>query len=163
MKSTVSGIVESVNISSGDSVNKGDVILKVYPKDSMYIEFSVNETDLDYVHEGDEVEIEFLWNEGEAEKTVGRITFISLIAQDANASYSARVAFEADEKVRIGMTAIVYTLSADEEETVSENNPENEETGEETGEDMQFEDLSMEGTRPGGEKERTKGKSSQGE
>ena len=67
------------------------------------------------------------------------------------------------EEARIGMTAIVYTLSADEEETVSENNPENEETGEETGEDMQFEDLSMEGTRPDGEKERTKGKSSQGE
>lgn len=114
VKSDVSGIIESVNVTEGGAVNKGDVVLKVYPEGSMYIEFSVNETDLNYIGEGDSVEIEFLWNEGDVERIPGEITFISLISSDDNANYTARAAFKADETVRVGMTAVVYTVEAEE-------------------------------------------------
>lgn len=82
----------------------------------MYIEFAVNEMDLGGIHEGDTVEIEFLWNEGEAQRVKGEVTFISLIS-GSNAEYTARASFEADENIRLGMTAVVYTVS--DEKTVN--------------------------------------------
>lgn len=109
--SDVSGIVENVSAANGQAVNKGDSVLTVYPDGCMYIEFTVNEMDLYAIHEGDMVEIEFLWNEGEAQRIKGEVTFISLISNQGTADYTARAAFEADENIRLGMTAVVYTVS----------------------------------------------------
>ena len=114
--SDVSGIVESVNVQNGQSVSKGDSVLSVYPDGCMYIEFAVNEMDLYGIHEGDTVEIEFLWNEGEAQRVKGEVTFISLISSGSNAEYTARASFEADENIRLGMTAVVYTVSDEKTE-----------------------------------------------
>lgn len=114
--SDVSGIVESVNVQNGQSVSKGDSVLSVYPDGCMYIEFAVNEMDLGGIHEGDTVEIEFLWNEGEAQRVKGEVTFISLISSGSNAEYTARASFEADENIRLGMTAVVYTVSDEKTE-----------------------------------------------
>lgn len=108
--STVSGIVESVNAANGQAVNKGDSVISVYPDGCMYVEFTVNEMDLGGIHEGDTVEIEFLWNEGEAQRIKGEVTFVSLISQNGTANYTARTSFEADANIRLGMTAVVYTI-----------------------------------------------------
>lgn len=118
--SDISGIVESVNTQNGATVNKGDSVITVYPDGCMYIEFLIGEMDLAGVKEGDTVEIEFLWNEGEVQRLKGEVTFISLIANGENAEYTARAAFEADENIRIGMTAVVYTLSDEATETYME-------------------------------------------
>jgi len=169
VKSDVAGIIESVNVSEGTHVSKGDTILKVYPEGSMYIEFSVNETDLAYLNEGDAVEIEFLWNEGDAARIPGEITFISLIAADSNANYTARAAFDADETVRIGMTAIVYTMEEEEEEmeeeteTAEETDEALEEKPEFSGEMPSFPNANAEGGRPEAGKGQNKGGMDQGE
>ncbi len=108
--SDVSGIVESVGANNGASVNKGDSVLNVYPDGCMYIEFTVNEMDLGGISEGDKVEIEFLWNEGEAQRVKGEVTFISLISNQGTSDYTARASFEQTESIRLGMTAVVYTV-----------------------------------------------------
>ncbi len=118
--SDVSGIVESVNVQNGQAVSKGDSILNVYPDGSMYIEFNVNEMDLYGISEGDKVEIEFLWNEGEAQRVKGEVTFISLISNQGATDYTARASFTADENIRLGMTAVVYTVSDDSSLTQEE-------------------------------------------
>ncbi|MBQ3079997.1 MAG: HlyD family efflux transporter periplasmic adaptor subunit [Clostridia bacterium] len=110
--SDISGIVESVGYTAGNPVNKGDSVLNVYPDGSMYIEITIQEIDLAGICEGDPVQIEFMWNEGEAEMIPGVVSFISMISssQTGEAAYTARVDFEADASVRLGMTAIVYTV-----------------------------------------------------
>ena len=118
--SDVSGVIESVNAGNGQTVNKGDSVLNVYPDGCMYIEFTVNEMDLYGIKEGDGVEIEFLWNEGEVQRTKGEVTFISLISENDSAEYTARASFEADENIRLGMTAVVYTLSEDDAKETNE-------------------------------------------
>lgn len=110
--SPVSGIIESIQVAENASVNKGDTLMKVCTPDSLYIELSVNESDLPYISEGDEVEIEFLWNEGTVELTRGKIRFISYLGNETQdgTSYTVQVAFTPDDQTRLGMTAVVYTL-----------------------------------------------------
>lgn len=117
--SNVSGIVEEVLVTPGSSVNKGDALAAVAPTDSLYIAFSIAEADLAYAHVGDPVEIEFMWNEGEASLLRGEITFISFKSDSASgeAVYAARASFTPDDSTRIGMTAVVYTLEPEETET----------------------------------------------
>lgn len=124
--SDVSGIVETVNVSNGADVSKDDKVITVYPDGSMYIEFSVNEMDLKEIREGDKVEIEFLWNEGEESRVKGEVVFVSMISADDNANYTARAVFDADENIRIGMTAVVYTLSEEDVQPETENESEGE-------------------------------------
>jgi len=128
--SDVSGIIESVNVKEGDMIEKGAGVISVYPDGCMYIEFSIHEIDLAGIHEGDPVEIEFLWNEGEEGLVPGTITFISLISSSAEgeASYTARASFEADESVRLGMTAVVYTVEEEAEDETGEDKGEEEKT-----------------------------------
>ena len=118
--SSVSGIVESVNAANGASVNKGDSVMNIYPDGCMYVEFTINEMDLGGIQEGDTVEIEFLWNEGEAQRVKGEVTFISLISNSGTSDYTARASFEAAENIRIGMTAVVYTIEENQPETETE-------------------------------------------
>jgi len=116
--SDVSGVVASVNTSAGATINKGDTLLTVYTMDSLQIEISVGEYDLDSISEGDTVNISFNYDESKEHDTTGTVEMISHLStsQDSSeASYLAYVNFIPNENVRIGMTAVVSTIDEVEE------------------------------------------------
>ena len=118
IKSPVSGIIETVNVAQGDTVQKNASVMSIVEPDSLYIEFIVSESDLMYIAEGDKVLIEFLWNEGMTELTEGTISFISFLSGTAadGVGYSVHVEFEPTEETRLGMTAVIYTVDEEIEE-----------------------------------------------
>lgn len=106
----VSGIVESVSVSAGDTVKKGDTLAVIHPDGSLYVSFSVPETDLGSVKEGDSVELEFVWKDDETARIPATITWLSHISDSASGdtAYEARAAFTPDADTRLGMNVIVY-------------------------------------------------------
>jgi HlyD family secretion protein len=123
--SDVGGVIASVNLQAGSTVNKGSTLLTVYPDNSMQIEISVDEYDLSSIAEGDKVNILFNWddeNEMMYEGTVQMISHVSS-ATEGDATYNAYIDFQSDEAVRIGMTVVVYTKggeSAEVEEDIED-------------------------------------------
>ena len=112
----VNGVVASVDVNPGASVNKGDVIATIYPSDSMQIEFIVPEENLFDIVEGQKVSIEFYWDDDENMTTTGTISSISHLSESAETdpgagrrSYKAYVSFEPEENVRLGMSVFIYT------------------------------------------------------
>ena len=116
--STVSGIIETVNVAEGEIVQKDATVMTVCEPDSLYVEFTVSESDLMYIAEGDKVLIEFLWNEGMTEMTEGTISFISFLSTSGSdgTGYTVHVEFEPTEETRLGMTAVVYTVEEESED-----------------------------------------------
>lgn len=116
--SDVEGVVAKVEITTGGAVAKGANMITVYPKDAFRLEMAVSEMDLGEIEEGDRVFIEFDYDaDGEArcEGIVESISHVSS-AESGSAEYSAYVVFEPDEEVRLGMSAIAYIGSYEEEE-----------------------------------------------
>lgn len=113
--STVSGIVKSVNVASGDTIAKGATIVTVYQDSDMRIEAQVPEGDLDVVQEGDTVDIEFNWNDTiRIRGTVERISAIGVesTTESGTVYYNATVSFVGDAQTRYGMNVTVSTLDA---------------------------------------------------
>lgn len=118
IRSDVAGVIASVGVSAGATVNKGDTMLTVYTMDTLQIEISVNEYDLNAIAEGDQVAITFNYSSDDFVQIPGTITMISHLSssQDSEAVYLAYVDFVPDESVRIGMTAVVTTIDPSEME-----------------------------------------------
>lgn len=122
LASDADGILASISATVGGKVSKGDVIATVYPRENLVMEVALNETNLTELNVGDAVEISFNWN-ADADGAVcqGVVTDILYTAaasgagadSESTASYTAYIDFEADENVRIGMTAIVYPVSSE--------------------------------------------------
>lgn len=110
--SGVSGIVAEVDIAPGGSVGKGSKLISVYPDGSFQIEVLVSELDLNDIHEGDSVAVEFDWDTEGAVRLTGTVETISRVnaneSADAPAEYSAYIDFESHESVRLGMSVVVY-------------------------------------------------------
>lgn len=108
--SDVSGIIASIDVTAGATVNKGTTLLTVYPEDSMQIEISIDEYDLLSVSEGDKVNILFNWDEGSESAYEGTVALISHVSSStgSDASYKAYIDFNADSAIRLGMTVVVY-------------------------------------------------------
>ena len=109
----VTGVVASVDTSSGESVTKGASVVKIYPTESMQIELSIPEEDLFELTEGEACEIEFYWDNDESMNYKGVISSISHLSEESTSgsektSYKAYVTFQPDERVRLGMSVIVY-------------------------------------------------------
>ena len=127
------GVVASVDVTSGESVTKGASIVKVYPTESMQIELSIPEQDLFELYEGEAVDIEFYWDNDESMNYKGVISSISHLSEEsANAgektNYKAYVTFQPDQRVRLGMSVIVYpTGRAQEDESGDEHGADDEE------------------------------------
>ena len=114
--SNVSGIVASVDAKPGDSVSKGSKLITVYPDGTFQIEVKVSEMDLNSIHEGDKVSIEFEFDaDGELrlDGTVVSISRVNVTEEGASAAssaeYSAYISFEENDQVRLGMSVVVYT------------------------------------------------------
>jgi len=115
--SDVEGVVAKVEISTGGSVAKGSNMITVYPKQAFRLEMAVSEMDLTEIAEGDRVFIEFDYDADGQARCEGVVESISHVskAESGSALYSAYVAFEPGEDVRLGMSAIAYV--GGEEET----------------------------------------------
>lgn len=122
--SGVAGVVASVDVTPGSEVAKGAKLITVYPEGSFQIEVLVSELDLNDIHEGDPVAIEFEWDADGALRLNGKVASISRVnakteegASSAGAAeYSAYIDFDATDEVRLGMSVIVYTVGADSAE-----------------------------------------------
>ena len=124
----IDGIVASVETSAGNTANKGDTIVKLYPLDKMQIEFNLPEEDLFSVSEGDPVNIEFYWDNTSSMITSGKISAISHMSEAESEKsekmiYKAYVDFEAGEDVRLGMTVTIYPVKGSEPGAEPEQEP----------------------------------------
>ena len=129
--SPVAGVVATVDAAPGSAVEKGAKLITVYPEGSFQIEIKVSELDLNAIHEGDPVTIEFDWDADGALRLDGKVASISRVnvkpeegAATGAPEYSAYIDFQATDAVRLGMSVVVYvagegaqTPEADEEST----------------------------------------------
>ena len=116
--SPLDGIVASVEATQGSAVEKGGKLITVYPSDAMQIEMKVSELDLNEVHEGDSVSIEFEWDADGALLLDGVVSAISRAGSEkaeggtGGAEYDAYVDFTPVDSVRLDMSVIVYVNDA---------------------------------------------------
>ena len=148
--SPMDGIVASVEAAQGSAVEKGGRIITVYPQDAMQIEMLVSELDLNEIHEGDKVLIEFEWDMDGTQQMEGVVSAISRVGEEktertADSEYLAYVDFTPDETVRLGMSVNVYTMDggmtdeATEEEDHVEEAPVEEAPAEDAADDEEYE------------------------
>lgn len=124
--STSQGILAETGLAVGSAVNKGDVIATVYPLENLQLEVDVNEADLSALTVGAPVQISFNWNEDaeDADTCAGRVASVLYAAVDGaaegeggdSAAYAAYIDFEADENIRLGMTATVRPVGSGAED-----------------------------------------------
>ncbi|MBE0600162.1 MAG: HlyD family efflux transporter periplasmic adaptor subunit [Firmicutes bacterium] len=112
------GIVESVSVAAGDTVDKDAVILTVVPPGQFEIGFTISEDMLESVFVGQSVNITFSWNEDTGSTVPGTVTKISYVSETsddtgdtaATVEYMGYVSFEADDTVKLGMSVTVDTV-----------------------------------------------------
>ena len=113
IKSTVSGIVESVSIASGDSVEKGALVATICPAENMQVLVEINEYDLADIQVGDTVNLSFNYDDlgtNTATGTVAMISDISYSTDTSDVTYYVYVDFEPSSNIRLGMTAMMETI-----------------------------------------------------
>ena len=117
--SPVTGVVSSVEKNTGDTAAKGDALMKIIPADSFQVQLNVPEADLFILREGQPVTMELYWDNASGGTYTGVITAISHMSDEQKEAtdrktYKAYVSFEPDERVRLGMTMILYPGAAPE-------------------------------------------------
>ena len=132
LASTEDGILAEVSAQVGGAVSKGDILATVYPRDRLQLQVDFSEADLAALPVDTPVTITFNWNEDfdDAPRYTGRVSRVLYTAASQqqsqsgegsdSATYSAYIDFDADDTIRLGMTATVRPVSAqsaeDEEE-----------------------------------------------
>lgn len=119
--SPVTGVVESVEKHRGESTGKGDALIKVSPADSFQVEFEVPESDLFSLKEGQPVKLELYWDNENGGTYDGEIAAISYKNETQSTAtdrktYKVWASFTPDERIRLGMTMVVYPVTAPEAE-----------------------------------------------
>ena len=113
LKSTAAGIVESIEISAGSSVEKGALVATVCSSDTMQVLVEINEYDLADVHVGDEVLLSFTYDDTGSSYITGTVEMISDISfssDSSDVSYYVYIDFEPTEEIRLGMTVLMETI-----------------------------------------------------
>lgn len=126
IQSDADGVIASIKATAGQKISKGDVLLTVYKQEGYQIEFTVDEDLLGSVKVGDTVNIVFNWNEESGTTYKGTVADISYIsASDTStdsagatttsttssaATYKGYITFDADDSVRLGMSATISTI-----------------------------------------------------
>ncbi len=127
--SPVRGTVAEVKASEGAALAKGETAFVIYPDSAMWIEASVDETDLGSIAVGDKLSIEFTWNDDDTayEGTIVMISAIGTVGESV--TYPVYISFTPDETVKYGMTVVVSspdedgTASSDEAEATGQAQP----------------------------------------
>ncbi len=114
----VDGIISSVDKANGENVAKGDTVMKVIPRDSLQVEFEVPESDLFALREGQKVSMELYWETESGKTYQGEILSISHVNTEQKAetdkkTYKAYASVNADERIRLGMSVILYVEGAE--------------------------------------------------
>jgi multidrug resistance efflux pump len=106
------GVISSLNISAGGSLEKAGVIAEIYPKNAVQVTAEVSETDLKELSVGQKVKVELDWNQDQGISYEGTITDISSLGTvgEENTTYPVYVSFQPDEYTRYNMSAEVSTL-----------------------------------------------------
>lgn len=115
-------IIAEIPATAGTAVGSGETVITAYPADKAMAEVTVNECDLMYIHPGDQVTVELIWNldtEVKYEGTVVSVSYIGEIGEEST-TYKAYVDFVPDEGTRFNMTAEVAPRT---EETAAEETP----------------------------------------
>ena len=120
--SPVSGIVESVEKKNGETIAKGDALMKVMPSESLQVAFEVPEADLFLMEEGQPVTMALYWDSDSDRTYAGTVLSISHINTEVKnetdrKTYRAYASIQADERIRAGMTVV---LKIGEKETEEE-------------------------------------------
>lgn len=118
--SPVTGVVASVEKNRGDSLGKGDALVKVIPADSFRVQFDVPEEDVFTLTEGQNLTMELYWDNAGGTYT-GKILSISHMSEEQKTETDKKVfrafaSMEPDERVRLGMTVILYPAEAESQE-----------------------------------------------
>ena len=124
----VDGTVSSISAQQGGQVQKNGVVAVIYPDSAMRVEAQIEEANLGDIAVGDPVSIELAWNQDDEVTYPGTISMISAIADSANegmdsgsgVTYTVYVDFTPDADTRYGMSAVVTTLDAEEDEAIEE-------------------------------------------
>lgn len=113
--SPVDGTVAEVKASEDGTLNKGDTAFVIYPDSAMWIEASIDETDLGSITVGDQVDIEFTWNEDDDVSYTGTVAMISAIGTtDAETvTYPVYITFTPDSTVKYGMSVVLSSPDED--------------------------------------------------
>lgn len=107
---TSSGVVASVAVKSGDKLQKGGTVVTLYPREGYQLAVVVPEDMITLLHVGDCLRFYLEWNEAEPawyEGTVASLSYISAETAGDTTTFTAYLDFEADESVRLGMSAVV--------------------------------------------------------
>lgn len=142
--SDVDGIIASVSISAGSTITKGDTLLTVYPQDEMQVVIDIDEYDLVDIHEGDQVLMEFNYDDSDDSMCYGTVSMISHVSTSSSSSdvaYEAYIDFTPNNNIRLGMSVLVST-------TEDEQEPDEELTADTQAEDMPQDMPAMDGEAP---------------
>ena len=117
--SPVSGIVASVEKGNGETIAKGDTLVKIMPTGSLQVEFDVPEADLFTLQEGQKVSMELYWETENGKTYSGEIVSIAHVNTEQKTetdrkTYKAYATINADERIRAGMSVILYVEGAKE-------------------------------------------------
>jgi multidrug resistance efflux pump len=107
--SDVDGIIATVSLSAGSTINKGDTLLTVYPSDEMQVVIDIDEYDLVDIHEGDQIQLEFNYDDTANNVLIGTVSTISHVSGSSSTSdvtYQAYIDFTPNEDIRLGMTVM---------------------------------------------------------
>ena len=132
------GVIGSVSVQAGSTVEKGAVAAEIYPLDRMRVEANIPEDYCNMISEGDPVTVELATDINRHYS--GTVVMISAIASEDEEEVTYRIVaeFVPDEAVRFGMSALI---TAGEEEPArqeekaekTEDTPAEAETTEESG------------------------------
>ncbi len=114
--SEVDGIIATVNLSAGSTLNKGDTLLTVYPGNKMQVVIDIDEYDLVDIHEGDPIQLEFNYDDAENNVFTGTVSMISHVSGSSTTSdvtYQAYIDFTPNEDIRLGMTVLASTINGE--------------------------------------------------
>lgn len=117
--SDVDGIIASVSLSAGSTISKGDTLMTVYPRDEMQVVIEIDEYDLADIHEGDQILLEFNYDDSDDSTCSGTVSMISHVGASSGTSevaYKAYIEFTPNEDIRLGMTVLVSTENGTDEE-----------------------------------------------
>ncbi len=117
------GVVGSLNVTRGGSVQKGSIAAEIYRPGSMRAEAYVPEDSRNLIREGDAVTIEL--EADESRKYPGTVALVSFVAEGEGeeATYRVLADFTPDDAVQIGMGVVITTggEAAPEEAEETEN------------------------------------------
>lgn len=107
----VAGTVIFVRIESGDEVDQGSSCMAIYNTDTMEIEADINETDIEYITVGMEVEITKSGSSGSS--FTGTVTEVSLEATASNgvATFPVTISIPSDGGLSAGVY-VSYSITA---------------------------------------------------